>query len=177
MRIKLLLPAVLFSLASTTTLSCQKSNKTKPTGQQHSNSAGSVSGERNISNAMTIDLKPGRSIGALRLGMSQFELPKEAQASVADEVGCFDGIHFLLNKGVVEDVWIDQLRTFPYDIQFEDGPVSRSASVSEIKALFGPCARVKRITGGIFYNCKKGITLGLDIEESEKYVQIRLKPR
>jgi hypothetical protein len=115
------------------------------------------------------------SIGEIRIGMKRAELPKEAQASILNDSRIFHGIRFRLNEDVVEDVWIE-LRNFPHELRFRGRSVQRDASVEELKTLFGPCTRVTWVRGGIHYNCQGGVTLGFDIQESEEFVEMRLKP-
>jgi len=127
--------------------------------------------------AMIIEIIPNRAIGEFRIGMNRKELSKEARATIENDVGLFQGVNFVLNGDVVEDVWIDDLRKFRHDIRFRERLVSRNASIDDLKTLFGPCSRDRTGRGGIYYNCGGGVVLGFDIEESEKYVQIRLKNR
>lgn len=125
--------------------------------------------------ANRIEIVPNYAIGELRIGMKRAELPKEAEATIANDSRTFHGVRFRLNGDMVEDVWIDQLRNFPYELRFQGRTIQRDASVDDLKALFGPCTRVTKVRGGIHYNCGAGVTLGFDLEESARFVEIRLK--
>lgn len=73
--------------------------------------------------------KPKRSIGKVVLGAKAEELPKGAVISgVAGEL---EGVHFLLVDGRVDDVWIEDLRTFPGVVRQKTpcSPTSRRCSV------------------------------------------------
>jgi hypothetical protein len=122
-----------------------------------------------------VDIVPGTSIGMIRIGTRAADLPKGA--TVADSAGQLDGIRFSLVAGAVNDVWIDDIRTFPHEIRLGGNPVNRKASLDELKKVFGPCDRVEGVKGGTFFNCRNGMAIGTDPEETGAFVQLRLKPR
>ena len=124
--------------------------------------------------AMDIDIVPNTSIGRLRLGMRSDELPKDAV--LENDFGTLDGISFSIAQDRIVDVWIKDVRTFPHPLRFRGSPLDRNITVAQLKALIGPCDQRRGIIGGVFFNCA-GITLGLDINQSEKPVQLRLRPR
>ena len=137
-------------------------------------------GEKDLNkeNAKTmnaIEILPGRSIGELHLGARTKDLPH--RAVVNGPAGSLDGIHFFAPDGVIEDIWIEDLRKFPREVGFAGKPVPRNASLDEIKQAFGPCQKVSGVKGGVFFNCDTGVTLGCDFAETGKFVQIRLKRR
>jgi hypothetical protein len=125
--------------------------------------------------ATVVEIVPKQSIGAIRLGAKRSELP--ADVEIHDTVGIHRGTQFILDHDSVDDVWIDDLRSFPHELRFRGQPVKPQAGVEELKALFGPCAKVAGILGGIFFNCSAGVTLGVDSQGQGRSVQIRLKPR
>ena len=122
-----------------------------------------------------IEILPGKSIGELHLGARTKDLPN--RAVVNGPAGSLDGIHFFAPDGVIEDIWIEDLRKFPREVGFAGKPVPRNASLDEIKQAFGPCQKVSGVKGGVFFNCDTGVTLGCDFAETGKFVQIRLKGR
>jgi hypothetical protein len=119
-----------------------------------------------------VEIVPGKAIGRVSLGALERELP--AGAVVADGAGSADHVQFSLDGGRVDDVWIDDLATFPYDVMFKGQTLSRPPSLERLKGLFGDCALVPEVIGGIFYNCR-GVTIGCDHED--RPMQLRLKPR
>lgn len=123
----------------------------------------------------SVDIVPGQSIGTVRLGAKTNELPKDA--SVTATAGQMDGICFSLVGGVVDDVWIDDIRAFPHELLLGGQPLKRTAPLDDLKKVLGPCRRVDGIKGGAFFNCKDGIALGTDPDEAGVFVQMRLKPR
>jgi hypothetical protein len=129
------------------------------------------------SNATLVEIVPNQGIGELRVGMKRDELPKEAQNTIVDTVGFFHEIKFAVEGDTVEDVWISDLRTFPYEVSFQGKRVPRNTPIEALRSLFGPCNSAERGRGGALFNCRAGVTLGLDCERSEGYVQIRIKPR
>ena len=59
-----------------------------------------------------IEVVPGKSIGELRLGTLLSDLPSRGVVKVPG--GELDGIKFVLDEhDRIEDIWIDDLRTFP----------------------------------------------------------------
>ena len=119
-----------------------------------------------------VEIVPGKAIGSLRLGALESDLP--AGIVVANGVGSADHVQFSLQGGRVDDVWIDDLAGFPYDLTFNGQVLLRPASLERLKGLFGDCARVEGILGGNFYNCR-GVTIGCD--HADRPTQLRLKPR
>jgi hypothetical protein len=124
------------------------------------------------SNKMVVEIVPGSRIGDLRLGAPAAKLP--SSASVRGDVGQVHGVHFSLQDGAVDDVWIDDLRSFPHELRFRNKEISKTAPLDELKRLFGPCHELPDIVGGTFFRCESGLTLGSDVAGAT--VQIRLKP-
>jgi hypothetical protein len=123
---------------------------------------------------MVVEIVPKQSIGQIRLGAKRSELP--AGIAIRDGVGTHHDTQFLLDGDTVDDVWIEDLRTFPHELRYRGQQLQPKASVEELKALFGPCTKVEGILGGIYFNCA-GVTLGFDAQGRGEFVQIRLKPR
>jgi hypothetical protein len=121
-----------------------------------------------------IDIKPGRSIGKVSLGASAADLPQGAPAS--GPVGEVEGVHFLLENGHVEDVWIEDLRTIPLPVRFAGRAIARDTPLAELKSMFGACEQVTT-KGGVFFNCSAGVTIGTDGGQQGTFIQLRLKPR
>ena len=124
---------------------------------------------------MVVEIIPKQSIGEIRLGAKRAELP--ADVEVRDGIGDHHGTQFMLEGDTVDDVWIDDLRSFPHEVRFRGQALKPQATVEELKALFGPCTKVEGVLGGVFFNCGIGVTLGLDAQGQGQFVQIRLKPR
>lgn len=122
----------------------------------------------------TIEIVPRVSMGELRLGVRIEGLPKGA--TLSGPAGTFGEIKFLISDGVVEDVWIEDLRHVSADVLLAGQVIPRDASLDHLKKIFGPCEKVG-VKGGVFFNCGTGVTLGTDFEEKGKFIQIRLKPR
>ena len=120
----------------------------------------------------SVEIVPGKAIGPVNLGVLERELP--AGAAVTGGVGNVDHVRFSLAGGRVDDVWIDDLASFPYSLVFEGQLLSRPPTLEQLKELFADCARVPEILGGIFYNCR-GVAIGCDQEG--RPMQLRLKPR
>jgi hypothetical protein len=120
---------------------------------------------------MVVEIVPGNRIGDVRLGAPAAKLP--SSASLRGEVGQVHGVHFSLQDGAVDDVWIDDLRSFPHELRFRNQEISRTASLDEVKRLFGPCHELPDMVGGTFFHCDSGVTLGVDVAGGT--VQIRLK--
>jgi len=120
----------------------------------------------------TVEILPGKSIGEIRIGANIRDLP--ARATIRRPGGELDQIHFLVNEAdEVEDVWIEDLRTFPLRIRLQGQEIPPGASIEDFEALFGKCERISGIKGGIFWNCLAGVALGTDF--SRKTLQIRVK--
>ena len=122
-----------------------------------------------------VDIVPGTSIGMIRVGTRTGDLPKGA--TIIDSGGQLDGIRFSLAAGAVNDVWIDDIRSFPQDLRLAGALMNRKASLDELKRVLGPCDRVEGVKGGSFFNCRNGMAIGTDPEETGAFVQLRLKPR
>jgi hypothetical protein len=120
---------------------------------------------------MVVEIVPGSRIGDVRLGARAAKLPPSA--SVHGDVGQVHGVHFSMQDGAVDDVWIDDLRRFPHELRFRDKEIARTASLDEVKRLFGPCHELPDTVGGTFFRCDSGVILGIDVAGGT--VQIRLK--
>ena len=120
-----------------------------------------------------VELVPGTSIGELRVGAGVKDLPPRAVVAIPG--GELDGIKFVLDEeDKIDDIWVEDLRTFPRQLTFKGTPIDPQASIEQLEAVFGKCTRVEGVKGGIFYNCAAGVTLGTDF--AKKKLQIRVKP-
>jgi hypothetical protein len=121
-----------------------------------------------------VEIVPGKSIGDVRLGMKPKDLP--GRAVVNPPAGELDGVRFVLDtEDKVEDIWIDDLRTFARPVSFRGSPLDKKATVEQLEAVLGQCKKVEGVKGAIFYNCTSGVALGVDF--SGTTLQIRVKPR
>ncbi len=121
-----------------------------------------------------IEIVPGKSIGEVHLGDGAAELPKRVVLS--PPAGELDGVRFLVDSGGrIEDVWIEDLRTFPGALTYGGKTSDKKATVAQLQTIFGKCSRVEGVKGGIFYNCASGIGLGTDF--LGKTLQVRVKSR
>ena len=121
------------------------------------------------------DIIPGKSIGEVRVGAGADTLP--ARTKLEGEAGELDGIHFTLVDGRVDEVWIEDIRVFPRSLRFQERVIDPKASLSEIQQIFGGCEEVEGIKGGIFYNCKAGVSLGTSFDGSDGFIQLRARRR
>jgi hypothetical protein len=124
---------------------------------------------------MTMEILPGKSIGPVRLGARASELPQSA--TIVNGVGQIQGVHFAVAGGAVDDVWIEDLRSFPAQLRYRGQVIAKDVALQHLKTMFGACERVPDIIGGTFFNCSAGITLGTDAGGRGDFVQIRLKRR
>jgi hypothetical protein len=120
-----------------------------------------------------IEVVAGERIGAIRLGMKRADLPPGTVVE-ADVTGAFEGIHFMLERDAVNEVWIPNLRAFAKPLSYNGRTVVKDAQPELLKAMFGPCSRMESIVGGVRYACAPGIALGLDFEETGAFVQLRV---
>jgi hypothetical protein len=121
---------------------------------------------------LVMALIPGRSIGPVRLGARSADLPRRARLDGA--VGRLDGVHFALTNGRIDEVWIDDLRTFPYLVQFRGKPIPRDATLTTLLQLFGPCTEIPDVIGGTRHDCAKGVWLGAAASAGDS-IQLRLR--
>jgi hypothetical protein len=120
-----------------------------------------------------VEIIPAESIGGLHVGARVADLPK--RASLSGPGGKLDGIQFLASDGVIQDVWIDDLRKFPAEVHFRGKVIPPDASLDFLKKLFGPCEEVTGRKGGVFFNCASGVALLSDFRGAGTFVQIRLR--
>lgn len=124
----------------------------------------------------TVEIVPGKSIGALRLGTKSAELP--ATAKMQGGRGELEGILFVLgDDGSIQDIWIADLRVFPTKLVMAQREVPTQAPLAELQRFFGGCVEVEGIKGGRFYNCSTGVALGCPWDGSDGFVQLRINPR
>lgn len=129
--------------------------------------------ETKVSHSRIVEIVPGKSIGDIRLGVKVGSLPP--QTVINRPGGTPDGIRFLIgNADIVEDVWIEDIRTFPHELRFQGKSIPRAATIEDLNALLRKCERLSDIKGGIFYNCAAGLAVGMNF--SRKTLQIRVKP-
>jgi hypothetical protein len=122
-----------------------------------------------------VDIIPGKSIGKLHLGLSVDEIVPAVPLTA--NVGELDGIKYTIRNGKVDDVWIDDLRTFKGEVRFQESVIPHDVPLEKLKELFGNCEQVEGIKGGNFFNCAIGITIGCDFRGQGEFIQLRLKPR
>jgi hypothetical protein len=133
----------------------------------------SAAKERKVEPSRFIDIVPGKSIGDAKLGMKVEALP--SRTVIHHPAGSLDDVQLLINDaGVVEDIWIDDVHTFPHTLRFQGKEIPKAATIDTIQAVVGKCERISGIKGGIFYNCAVGLALGTNF--SKKTLQIRVKP-
>lgn len=120
-----------------------------------------------------IELRPGRSIGEIRLGMTRAEVP--AQAVLTRHAGQLGPIRFLFADERVEDIWVEGLETGTLRVRIAGKLLAQNGTVSELTPVLGTCARLDATLGGTFYNCQTGVAIGLDV--TGKLTQVRVKHR
>lgn len=121
-----------------------------------------------------VEITAKRSIGEVPLGAGVEALPK--RVTLSGETGELDGVHFSIQDGRVDDVWIEDLRTFPQPVRFEGNTIARDLPLADLKALFGTCVEAP-VKGGLFFNSSKGVTIGTDFAGQGQFIQLRLKAR
>jgi hypothetical protein len=120
-----------------------------------------------------IQIVPGRSIGGIAPGASVGTLP--AAAAHDAQSGQWNGVHFTIADGKIDDVWVDDLRALPGGAEIDGQALARDASLDELKRSLGPCEKIEGAKGGVFFRCARGLVLGCDFEEKGTFVQIRLR--
>jgi hypothetical protein len=129
--------------------------------------------ESDVEKPRIIDIIPGRSIGEVRLGMKVDELP--SRAVINRPAGALDDIRLLINEaGEVDDIWIEDVRTFPHKLRFQGKAIPPDARVESLQPILGKCEQIAGIKGGTFYNCAVGLALGTDF--AKQTLQLRVKP-
>lgn len=119
-----------------------------------------------------VTIVPASAIGPIRLGMHRADLPQGALIQMPG--GTYEGIHFLLSeREEVEDIWIDDIKTFPATLELNGRTFPRSASIEGLEAIVGKCDRLQGRKGGVFFNCATGVALGRDFSGST--IQVRVK--
>ena len=122
-----------------------------------------------------VNIVPGRAIGAVEIGKAVESLGPRVTRD--GEAGELDGVRFSISSGKVDDVWIEDLRTFPGELRLGGATVPGTASLDDLKKACGGCAPVSGIKGGTFFNCASGISLGTDFAGSGRAVQLRIRHR
>jgi hypothetical protein len=119
-----------------------------------------------------VEIIPGTSMGEVKLGARVESLPSRAR--IERPGGTLDEIHLLVGEeGHVEDIWIENIHTFPHELTCQGKVVPRDSTVESLGHLFGGCEQVSGVKGGIFFNCGNGLTIGTDF--SRQVIQIRVK--
>lgn len=121
----------------------------------------------------TITIVPGTSIGPVKLGARESDLP--AGSHVEGGFGRLGAIRFLLAGGTVEDVWVEGLESGAVTVESNGHRFSKIDRVSALEKVVGPCKALDDMIGGTFYNCSGGIAIGVDLDG--RVSQIRVKPR
>lgn len=141
--------------------------------------APSTEGDKGRSNSSwpPVEFVPGRSIGVIQLRMSVSALPPTAV--IDGSAGRLDDINFVIRDGLVDDVWIDDVRTFPHVLTWRGRVISPDIPLHELQALFGGCSAREGIFGGRYYNCEAGVALGLSSDDfdTDPAVQLRVQHR
>lgn len=122
---------------------------------------------------MQIEIVPRESIGKLRLGTPRRNLSDELK--IEHGVGSMDHVHFLLEHDIVQEIWIDDLRTFPHEVTYKGRSVDRGATVSQLSEIFGPCSEVEQVLGGTRLTCASGLQVGIGSAGPEETIQIRMR--
>ncbi len=126
-----------------------------------------------VNQSRIMDIVPGKSIGDARLGMKVEELPP--RALIHRPGGSLDGVQLLIGEaGEVEDIWVDDVHSFPHRLRFQGREIPRDATVDSVQTIVGKCEPISGIKGGFFFNCAVGLALGTDL--SQQTLQIRVKP-
>lgn len=120
-----------------------------------------------------VTIVPGRSIGAVEVGKTVDSLGAAVKRD--GEVAELDGIHFSVLAGKVDDVWIEDLRTFSGEVRLGGTKLPSDASLEDLQKACGGCTPVAGIKGGTFFNCTSGVSLGTDFES--RAVQVRIRHR
>jgi hypothetical protein len=129
--------------------------------------------KRKVSQSIIIDIVPGKSIGEARLGMKVELLP--SRAVIHRPAATLDDIQLLINdSGEVEDIWIDDVHTFPHDLRCQGKAIPKDATVESIQTIVGKCEPLAGRKGGFFYNCAAGLAVATDF--AKKTLQLRVKP-
>lgn len=122
-----------------------------------------------------VTIVPGRAIGAVEIGKTPESLGPHA---VRDgDAGELDGVRFSITAGKVDDVWIEDLRTFPHELRLGGTTIPHDATLDAIKTLCGGCTPVPGIKGGTFFNCASGVALGTDFSGGDRVIQLRVRHR
>jgi len=97
--------------------------------------------ESYVTELHTVEIVPGESIGEVKLGTKVEYIP--SRATIQRPAGVLDDIHFLVSEdGIVEDVWIEDLRVFPHVVRCQGQIISRDATIESLSGLLGRCDRV-----------------------------------
>lgn len=91
--------------------------------------------------------------------------------------GELDGIHFLLDRDVVSEVWLSVLRTSPTTVRCKGAAMAETQRSLHSKSTFVPCTRDEGVIGGVRYLCAPGLGLGFDFKETGAFVQVRVQPK
>lgn len=125
-----------------------------------------------------LELRPGISLGPLRIGESRAELEQHGlpvkptskhEATEFVEVGPF---HVELCGGKVVDIWLDDLRQAPDCLTFAGKKIERSIAREQLLALFSDCKPAPPRTGGEFMECEQsGVRVGWGMGD---FIQLRI---
>ena len=141
--------------------------------QKHPSSANATVSAKDA--MATVLIVPGRSIGGIAAGADVATLPAGAQQD--GRSGQWHGVHFTVENGKVDEVWIEDLRGLADGAAVDDRVLGRDASLEDLKRALGPCEKTEGVKGGVFFRCARGIVLGCDFEEKGTFIQIRLGSR
>lgn len=127
-----------------------------------------------------MDIVPGKSLGPVQLGMTRKQL-EQTGFTLATSFEDTDTRTEFINAGpyrvamcggLVEEVWIEDLRLGP-DCATHDGkPVARDIPRDDFVKLFSDCEQAPPRIGGAFYECHDGgIWIGHGLGE---FIQVRV---
>jgi len=122
---------------------------------------------------MSIEIIPGVAIGTVRLGMPRRELP--TGVTIQRDAGVLEGVHFLLDNDVVDEIWIEDLRTLGREVKYKGQRIDGQASLEQLQEIFGPCAAPEEVLGGTRIACASGVQLGIASDGPTTSIQVRLR--
>lgn len=80
----------------------------------------------------------------------------------------YKGFHISYCKDLPQDIWID-LQKFPENCLFYKGKnISPQASIKKNRKLLGGCKTTVFRDGGFFYECEKGLKIGVSFDHSNQ---------
>ncbi len=128
-----------------------------------------------------LPLRPGESLGPIRLGMARADLDK---LGLPIEKKSDDGTTSFLKVGAFEvelcagkvvEAWLDDLRQAPSCLVFGSHEIAKDLPRKDVIAKFSDCGELPPRTGGSFTQCESGgIRLGYGMGD---FLQVRVTQR